>query len=450
MRRNQIGVGAIEMQSYRVRVRVWGAALCVVFATTATFAQSTAEPKADGSAFKVGGSVQLEAARIVSDPTHWSTLRLSSELSANYRLSEDVRFRFLGRAATDAAASVEDSFYPKQVRRDQRHDLSVREAFVEFPIGNFGARFGRQFINWGEAVGVFVADVVNARDLREFLLQDVDQLRIGQWAARLDWQGEDKSAEIIWIPFPSYDRIGYFGGDYYPQLSNPRDTSVRVNDLTKPSHRLSNSNFGARGGFLKNGWDVAGFFYQSTDREVAFTRIFTPTQFAFTPTVGNRIRQTGVTASKDLEFAVLKLESVYTHGRTFPSTRPSSIEGLVKKNSFEWLLGLDVPVPDSEARVNLQAIQRSIQNADANLLVRKRDSYVSMQLIYPYAKWEGSLLGIQNVDRTEWLLRPKITYKASKNTRVSFGGDFFKGPAFGLLGQFEDRDRLYVRVKHNF
>ncbi len=441
------------MRSDQLRVRIGCAALCMGIAacvTSGAIAQAKGDNESAGSGLKLGGSVQLEAARIVSDPSRWSTLRLSSELNANYRVSEEVRFRFSGRAAADAAASVEDNFYPLQVRRDQRLDLTIREAYAEFPIGNFGARIGKQFINWGEAVGVFVADVVNARDLREFLLQDVDQLRIGQWAARLDWQGEDKSAEVIWIPVPSYDRIGYFGGDYYPQLSASREASVRVNDRLRPARKLSNSNFGARGGFLKNGWDVAGFFYQSMDREVAFAPSFSSAQLSFTPTVGNRIRQTGVTASKDLEFAVFKLESVYTHGRSYPSSDPLRADGLVKKNSFEWLLGLDIPVPDSEARVNLQAIQRSIQNADASLIPRKRDNFVSAQLVYPYAKWEGSLLAIQNVERAEWLLRPKITYKATKNTRISFGGDIFKGPAFGLLGQYDDRDRVYLRVKHSF
>ncbi len=394
-------------------------------------------------------NIQTEAARILNEPERWSTLRAALELGATAKFSDDVRARFVGQLSGNLAPSVEDTLYPFAVRKDQRFSATVREAFVEMPVGNINARIGKQYINWGEAVGVFVADVVNGRDLREFLLPDFEQLRIGQWAARFDWQGDDKSAELVWIPVPTYDKIGAFGGDYYPIPFNGSTQTLRVAGRAKPANSLGNSNFGVRGGFLKEGWDVAAFFYRSSDRETVFASGLDARGPVITPIAGNRISQLGATLSKDIDFAVLKSEAVVTHGKSL-ATAALNADGFTKHNTLEWLIGLDIPVPDSEARLNVQAIQRVVLNHNDALLSPKNQSYASLQLTYPSGKWEASVLAIEGLNQSERLIRPKVTYKATKNTRVSLGADFFSGSAQGLLGQFESKDRVYLRVKHNF
>jgi hypothetical protein len=394
-------------------------------------------------------NIQSEAARIVNEPQRWSTLRVALEVGATAKFGNDVRARVVGQLATNAAASAESNYYPFAVRKDQRLNASVREAFVEMPLGNFNARIGKQYINWGEAVGVFVADVVNARDLREFLLPDLDQVRIGQWAARVDWQGEDKSAEVVWIPVPLYDRIGAFGGDYYPIAYSTTTQSLRVGERVKPSSSLRNSNVGVRGGFLKDGWDVAAFFYRSMDRETVFANTLSALGPTLTPVVGNRISQFGYTLSKDVEFAVFKSEGVFTQDKALANLALTP-EGFAKRNTVDWLVGLDVPLPDSEARVNLQMIQRFVLNHQPSLAVPKNQSYGSVQLTYPSGNWELSLLAIAGLNQSEHLIRPKVTYKATKNTRIALGADFFGGNAASLLGQFDSKDRVYLRVKHSF
>jgi hypothetical protein len=414
----------LNLESKSMRLRLVAFSISLTFAGVASAQTSTAKSLIDFTA-----NIQTEAARILNEPDRWSTLRLSLEVGATAKFGEEVRARVVGQLSGNFAPSVEDSYYPFAVRKDQRFNATVREAFVEMPLGNINAKIGKQYINWGEAVGVFVADVVNARDLRDFLLPDFDQLRIGQWAARFDWQGDDKSAELVWIPIPTYDKLGAFGGDYYP---------IPFNSATQ-----SNSNVGIRGGFLKDGWDVAAFYYRSSDRETVFGSSLNARGPVATPIVGNRISQIGATLSKDVDFAVLKSEAVYTRGKSL-ATSTLNADGLAKHNT------MDIPIPDSEARLNVQAIQRIVLNHSASLISPKNQSYASLQLSYPSGKWEASILAIEGLNHSERLLRPKITYKATKNTRVSLGADFFSGSANGLLGQFESKDRVYLRVKHSF
>jgi hypothetical protein len=432
----------LEIKTMRLRLVAFSISLA--FASIASAQASDTKSPIDFTA-----NIQTEAVRILNEPDRWSTLRLSLEVGATAKFGEDVRARVVGQLSSNFAPSVEDNYYPFAVRKDQRFNATVREAFVEMPLGNINAKIGKQYINWGEAVGVFVADVVNARDLREFLLPDFEQLRIGQWAARFDWQGDDKSAEFVWIPVPTYDKIGAFGGDYYPIPFNNATQSLHIANRVKSSSSLSNSNVGLRGGFLKEGWDVAAFYYRSSDRETVFASGLNARGPVATPILGNRISQIGATLSKDVDFAVLKSEAVYTHGKSLV-TSTLNADGLAKHDTLDWLVGLDIPIPDSEARLNVQAIQRIILNHGAGLLSPKNQSYASLQLSYPSGKWEASILAIEGLNQRERLLRPKITYKATKNTRVSLGADFFSGSPTGLLGQFESKDRVYVRVKHSF
>jgi hypothetical protein len=83
-------------------------------------------------------------------------------------------------------------------------------------------RLGRQHVVWGEVVGLFFADVVSARDLRDFILPDFEILRIPQWAARAEWFGADTHFELLWIPFPSYDDIGKQGAEFILYCCRPR------------------------------------------------------------------------------------------------------------------------------------------------------------------------------------------------------------------------------------
>ena len=62
-------------------------------------------------------------------------------------------------------------------------------------------------------VGLFFADVVSARDLREYLLPSFDIIRLPQWAARAEYFFGDSKLELVWIPVPTFDNIGKPGSE---------------------------------------------------------------------------------------------------------------------------------------------------------------------------------------------------------------------------------------------
>src|SRR5690606_21523921 len=106
------------------------------------------------------------------------------------------KWKLSARVDYDAIYDLSD-FYSRQVRRDQRFELFLRENYLDFSIADFDVRVGRQHIVWGEMVGLFFADVVSAKDMREFVLPDFDILRIPQWAVRTEYSKNDFHADLI-------------------------------------------------------------------------------------------------------------------------------------------------------------------------------------------------------------------------------------------------------------
>jgi hypothetical protein len=119
---------------------------------------------------KLGGFVASTLAYTYSDPEHWSRAVVRAQLNAEGRLGNRVKWKVGGRVDVDPVY-YGSNFYLPEVKRDQQLDVFWGENYLDFEAVGWDFRLGAQNIVWGEVVGLFVADVVSARDLREFLLQ---------------------------------------------------------------------------------------------------------------------------------------------------------------------------------------------------------------------------------------------------------------------------------------
>ena len=401
---------------------------------------------------KYYGFDQVETAFTVPRPAHFSKLINRLELGAQGAFSESVKWKVSGRFDYDAVYDL-SNFYPSQVRDDQRFNAMFRETYLDVGAGDVDFRFGRQQIIWGEVVGLFFADVVSAKDLRQFILTDFDLLRIPQWAARAEYFKNDIHLEAIWIPFPSVDKIGKPGSDFFPNPPAPPAGYANViNNERKSERDASNQNFGLRASILRGGWDVAGFAYRSVDSSATFFREVVPgpnPALVYTPR-HEKITQYGLTASKDVRDFLIKTEAVYTVGRNFNVTRLSDSDGVVRQNFLDYIVSFEFSLPD-EARFNLQFFQRRFSDHDPDIIPRRVESGVTF---FWSGKWnnrlEPQLLLIHSLNRSDWLLRPKLVWNFRKDWRAVAGADIFGGPANGLFGQYDKKDRVYLEVRRSF
>ena len=117
-----------------------------------------------------------------------------------------------------------------------------REAYLELYFDTFDLRVGRQIISWGRADGTFITDILTPVDLREFLTQDFNDLRVGLTAANLTRYFGSNFAQLVVSPvfnpnqipsgssrwFPNSIFPGAFPVDYQPSDNTPQLGEVQA------------------------------------------------------------------------------------------------------------------------------------------------------------------------------------------------------------------------------
>lgn len=392
----------------------------------------------------LSGFYQNDLAYTFAGKKHWSRFNNTLDLAAEGRAAGGMAWKLGGRVNYDPIYDLTDH-YPRAVRNDQRFEAMIREAYVDFSAGDWDFRLGRQHVVWGEMVGLFFADVVSARDMRQFMLPDFDMIRIPQWAARAEYFSGDFHAEAVWIPYMSYDDIGKPGAEFYP--FNPAAVPGTVIAREKKPTGLDEAGYGARLSWLRNGWDVSGFYYSANDASAAFSR-----QDALTyQPIHERIHQLGATMGKDLGPMLLKAEAVYTRDKQFNTLDPADSDGLVEQNFLDYIVGLEWSFPQ-ETRFNVQLFQRRFTDHDAGIVPDKTESgfslLLSTQALHP--RLEPELLLISSLNRADWLAQFKLTWKMDGNWRLATGVDVFEGPANSLFGTYDHTDRVYTEVRYTF
>ncbi len=392
------------------------------------------------------GFSQLELADNYSSPEHFSKAKLRTELSRTGQFNENIKWKISGRFDYDAVYDF-SSFYPEPVRDNQRAQFFVRENYLDVSAGDFDFRLGRQHIIWGEMVGLFFADVVSAKDLREFILPAFDIMRIPQWAVRAEYSKNDTHAEVIWIPVPTLDEIGKPGADYYP---GPLRGTASFLSEDRSGRNIGNSNYGFRLSHLKNGWDLSAFYYHSLDATSTFYRVSSAAEPLVFQGRHDKIDQAGATVTKDFGSVVFKGEMVYTDGRKFNVFRPTATNGLVAQNTLDYALGLDFSLP-AEARLNLQFFQRVFFAHDRDSFADTLESGGSVLLSAKvWRNIEAQTLLIHSFNRSDWMFRPRLSWNLEKNLRWAVGADIFGGGPTGLFGRFDHNDRVYTELRFSF
>ncbi len=392
------------------------------------------------------GYSQFELAHTLSNQKHFSKSRLRTQLSNSGQLNSYMRWKISARFDYDAIHDF-SNFYPREVRSDQRAELFLRENYLDISAGDFDFRVGRQHVVWGEMVGLFFADVVSAKDTREFILPDFDILRIPQWAMRAEYSKNDFHADLLWIPFATIDETGKPGGEFFP--FSPSAEATFLNE-DRSGRNPTNSNYGLRLSQLINGWDVSAFYYHSLDAAPTFYRVSGPTEPLTFQARHDKIDQFGGTVTKDLRTAVLKGELVYTDGRQFNVARPSQINGLVTQDTLDYALGMDFNLP-ADTRLNLQFFQRVFFAHDPDIISSKRENGASILINGELRQnLEAQALLIHSLNRSEWMLRPRLIWRIEKNWRMVVGADIFGGKSTGFFGRYNNNDRIFTELRFSF
>ena len=404
----------------------------------------------DGSSkYNVRGFLNSKYAYTYPSPGHSSMFRNTLELESSGRFNSNVSWKASVRGVYDAVFEMND-FYSDRVRDDRHLEGTLHETYLDISSGDLDFRLGRQNIIWGEMVGLFFADVVSAKDMRQFVAEDFDMIRIPQWAMRAEHFKGDFHSEAIWIPYMTYNEIGKPGDDFYPLGTDTLKGDPKIRSDDTPAQKFSNGAYGLRLSMLKAGWDVSGFFYHSVDASPFFSRhINNNGETVLTPE-HDKIDQLGTTLAKDFGPILLKAEAIYTWNRWVNVDDANSATGVVEQDIMDYVVGLEHTFIDGTL-LNFQFFQRWYTDHDSDILFDRFESGLSLYASTEFnSKTDAEILLVSGLNRSDWMLRPKVTWDLSSNWWLAVGVDIFGGDSIGLFGRFDDSDRVYGNVRYSF
>jgi len=397
------------------------------------------------------GYVRQETAYRVSGTSEFTKIRQSILLTQSSRLTDELRVKATERASYDTIFDWTDT-YPETVRSDQRWDVELRDTYLDYSHGPFDIRLGKQQIVWGDAVGLFFADVVNAKDLREYILPDFDLIRIPQWALDVEASSGQGHAEFVWLPVRDFHRLGVSGSEFAFPLPVPAGTSaVTLTDPSKPPASFSNSEAGLRLSYLLDGWDTSVFYFYTWDKFPVPYRTISGGVYNFLPQY-QRANLLGGSFSKAIQDVVLKGELLINPHAALATLDTTDSDGIVQRTVVDYLIGLDYTLFHT-IDLNVQLLQRIIAN-HTTLLANQDTTRTHLSIWLKTSLFGGKLgpelLFITRFAEQDWLLRPKLTYKLTKNLQWRCGADIFRGNPSGLFGQFNKHSRLYTELTYYF
>lgn len=396
------------------------------------------------------GSIKNETAYRVSHPTKFTKLKNQLILSETGNLAKNIKFKLSGRFYYDAVYDLTDNF-AKNVASDQQDDAELRETYIDYSNGPFDLRLGKQQIVWGEAVGLFFADVVNAKDLRESVLPDFDMIRIPQWGTDLEYSKQNFHAEFVWLPILEFNKFGVTGSEFAFPYPVPENTSYVAQDPNKPKDSFRNSELGCRLSYFIKGWDISTFYMYTWDKSPVMYRSIESGVYYFLPRY-KRLNIVGTTFSKEIKDIVLKGEFVFNRKGHFSIIDDTDKDGIKNKDFIDYLLGMDYTFFD-KIDTNIQFMQRIIFDYDKRLLNEDeiRNS-VSFRLTEGFLNnnLELEFLIIASLMEKDFLYRPKITYNFYNNWKLRLGLDIFQGESSGVFGKFEKKSRIYSEITYSF
>lgn len=399
------------------------------------------------------GYVKNSTAIRLEEPDRFVKIDNRLKLTYSDWLSDNVGLTLTGLVVYDAVYDVEDDLEVED-EEEYRAYADVREAFIDLTLGDFDMRFGRQHITWGKTDGFRITDLVNPLDLREFGLADFLDSKIPLWMAKIDWYfSMDYALQFLVIPDLRFTELAHAGSEYaFAQPTFPTGVRPVVNETKEPETSVENTEYGVKLSGYYEGWDFTlNYFYTWDDAPTVKKNINRQTGTLSVAPEHERLHIVGGTVATQLWDAVVRAEIAAHLGRYFSVGDMTVPDMVVDKSFLSYALAWERSLLEVDWLVQfLQEMildyEDAITDDEVNTRVTLRGSkrFINDTL-------EIALTAAYGANDDEFLLRPTISYDITDVVEIKGGVDLFEGGnEDSLIGQFDDRDRLYAELKYSF
>ncbi|MGC9513929.1 MAG: hypothetical protein ACP5D8_09910 [Fidelibacterota bacterium] len=337
---------------------------------------------------------------------------------------------------------------------DQDLEIGLREAYLDLFFDNFDLRIGKQQIIQGKAEGAFITDIVSPKDLREFLLPDFDEIRMGVTAFKINAYHGNSTYEAVWVPVFTPTRMPDASSIWNPGMDYPVQPVFDYSTSDVPA-RLENSEVFLRYSAMTSRFDlelVGGYMFYD-DPVMHMTKQFNPaTQQLTGLTVRpeyHRVTMGGGSVSLPVGPLVLRGESGFYSGRYFQIESPAYPDATVEKNFLHSMAGLDFNAWG--ITFSSQIIQEYIMDYETGMQNDEFEHTVTFLAKKDFLReklWL-ELFTYTGLNEGDALIRPKISYSFTDGFDILLGSNIFVGDG-GRFGRFDDNDMIYTKIIYYF
>lgn len=384
------------------------------------------------------------------------------DFNSGWKLNALLRLR---HEATDglATSDLDQSGYSRATKPwllDNETELELREFYFERSFGKHFVSVGKQQIVWGRTDGIKTLDVVNPQSFREFVLEDFEDSRIPLWSANIEFGLPDSSTlQALWIPDTTTHalptRVGRFAFTtprIVPQA--PEGIPVQLNQSDRPNDPVTDSDFGLRWSAFKSGWDLTiNYLYHYDDLPVFSWEVENSgngPSVEVTPQY-SRSHLIGGTFTNSFGDLTLRGEIGYESDKALLSRDPTHARGVTKHDTLSYAIGFDW-FGLSDTFISLQVFQSHVIKPSSFLTRPENDTTLTLSIQRDFLNetLKTEILLLKNLDDSDGMIRPKITYEVDDHLSLSLGADILYGERTGLFGQFKDKSRLHGGVTYSF
>jgi len=401
--------------------------------------------------FTLHGAVKNETAYFISGEQRLDKMQNRLDLKPEAVLSNhwEFRGRFLGwyDASSDFLGSNNTDLTP--VIQDYYRTYSeVKEAYLLYAADDFDLRLGQQQIIWGKTDGLRLLDIVNPLDMREFLLDDFLDSRMGVVAARMNFYsylgGREHEFEFLVIPDAQVAKFAPQGSRWASSIPTPPNVIPVIQQSNVPNWSPKNTEYGIAWRANVDGWDLSlNWFYGWKDTPVLDKKITNGTLFV-TPTY-KQMHTFGGSFSNAFGAYVLRGELAVNINEGI-----NTISSIRETNTWNAAVGLDYN--QNNWRISPQIFIRHLRGWDNAMLEDQNSGFVSLMVSTDYMndKLKPETIILLNWADGSWMLRPKVSYEFSDQITAKLGLDMFGGDKNDFFGQFDKNDRIYSEIEYTF
>ena len=369
------------------------------------------------------------------------------------------------------------------------YEVALDEAYLDIAFEKFDLRIGNQIITWGRTDAINPTDNINALDLTNAIIGDLDERKLPTFAIKLDYYTGVTIFEAVLIPFFQGNRFdlagsdwaifnsGVFsqvGGGFFPYAYLLDDASLMLFESRSleyytpdpPTFSPENTQGGVRISSKYRGWDFSLSYLYAFDKIPVVRLSENFTDAIRDNTVLDYLMNISIYDAES--FISLDYERYHMVGFDFATTWGKygfrgemgiffdkftyTTELTARKHNYvHYVIGVDRTFP-KDFYVNLQFMQKIIFDYHQEII---EDEIQNSIILYTYKNLMNDELipeirMLYNITDGDFFITPKITYKYSGNLEFSLGMNILEGDPLTTFGHYTNNDQVFFEVKYRF